>query len=87
MTLDVAIFGCGYAGSKWAEIVSKFEETGRIYCVDPESSQIENLSSTSASFINFDVLTSQETFTQTEQTQFRTLSQCCSKERSTQTVY
>jgi len=76
MNLDVAVFGCGYAGSQWAKVAVESPKTNSVYCVDPDPSQIKNISDIPVNFISMNVLSAEESFSNTEQTQFRVLSQC-----------
>lgn len=73
--MDVALFGCGYAGEKWANTLTNHDSVDTLYCVDPDSSTSEIVADISANFILMDVFESGE-FSQSQQAQYRSLVEC-----------
>lgn len=74
--MDIALFGCGYAGSNWATALDSNENVDTLYCVDPDpskSSVLTNLSS--GHFYNLDVFDSNE-LSPPEKAQYRSLTEC-----------
>lgn len=73
--MDVALFGCGYAGEKWAKMLAHHDAVDTLYCVDPDPSTASIVADIPASFILMDVFNSDE-FSQSQQAQYRSLVEC-----------
>lgn len=74
--MDIALFGCGYAGRKWASVLDDHDAVNTLYCVDPDTSKSDIIPTLSSGhFYNLDVFDSDELSTP-EKAQYRSLTEC-----------